>query len=385
MPHWLEQILGILLVLFILVDVFLTVLYARMGAGILSTQLARVVWRGFRALARLLGARSRMLLSFCGPFILVSVLLVWALALAVGVALIIHPKLGTSVTATSGPTPTDFATALYASGGSISIVGGSNFQPETAGFRLLFLVNSIVGMSVISLTVTYLLQVYNALYRRNATGFALHLASAETGDAAEIVVGLAPEGEVSGGYTNLSEIAAQIAGVKESHHFYPVLFYFRFPDAQYAVSRMALLTLDAISLVKSGLDDQRYAWLKESMALTQLWHGSLDLIKGLGEGFLPEAMPRGTEAKQPDQSVQARWRNRYFAGLRRFHQAGIQTIADEQEGASAYVKLRTEWDAHLKTLAGALGYTVDEIDLATTRPDVAEQRPPVQARRRFAG
>ena len=54
---------------------------------------------------------------------------------------------------------------------------------------------------------------------------------------------------------------------------------------------MALLTLDAVSLIKSGLDDRRYAWLKESMALTQLWHGSIDLVKGLGEGFLPERCP----------------------------------------------------------------------------------------------
>src|SRR4051794_1151180 len=235
-------------------------------------------------------------------------------------------------------------------------------------------------MSVISLTVTYLLQVYNALYRRNATAFALHLASAQTADAVEILVGLAPENQAAGGYTNLSEMASEIAGVKESHHFYPVLFYFRFPDAQYAVSRMALLTLDAVSLIKSGLDDRRFAWLKESMALTQLWHGSLDLIKGLAEGFLPEALPRGTEEQQPDPSTQERWRSRYFAGLRRFHRAGIQTIADEQEGASAYVKLRTEWDVPLKTLGGALGYKVEEIDLATTRPEAADQRPPVQAR-----
>jgi hypothetical protein len=41
--------------------------------------------------------------------------------------------------------------------------------------------------------------------------------------------------------------------------------------------------------------------------------------------------------------------------------------------------------AHLKTLVGALGYKVEEIDVAATRPEAVEQRPPVQARLRSAG
>jgi hypothetical protein len=382
-PSWLEQTIGAAVVLFVLVDVFLAVLYARIGAGVFSPRLARVIWRVFRGAARPLGRRAGKVLSFCGPIILVAVLIVWGLSLSLGMALIIHPRLGSSVTATSGPTPHDFATALYASGGSISIVGGSNFVPQTAGFRLLFLVNSLVGMSVISLTVTYLLQVYNALYRRNAGGFALHLASAQTGDAVEILVGLAPENQAAGGYTNLSEMAAQIAGVKESHHFYPVLFYFRFPDAAYAVSRIALLTLDTVSLIKSCLDDRKHAWLKQSVALTQLWHGSLDLVTGLGEAFLPEAHSQGRPPL--DQAAAERWRRRYFAGLRRLREAGIQTIADEEEGASNYVRLRHDWDSHVRTLARALGYTAEEIDPATSRPEMADQRPPVKARLRSAG
>jgi hypothetical protein len=381
---WLEQSLGAALFLFILVDVFLTVLYARMGSGILSDRVARLIWRVFRGFAKPLApTTAAKFFSFCGPLILVIVLLVWALSLTLGMALIIHPKLGTAIVAASGPTPSDFATALYASGGSISIVGGSNFEPDTAGYRLLFLVNSLVGMSVISLTVTYLLQVYNALYRRNATGFSLHLGSAETGDAAELVVGLVPEGHISGGYTNLSEMANQMAGLKESHHFYPVLFYFRFPEPHYAVSRMALLTLDTVSLIKSGLDDGKYAWLKESIALTQLWRGSLDTIVGLAEAFLPEALPQ--RANEPDAPTRERWRRRYFSAVRRLRQAGIQTVSDEQEGASAYVRLRTCWNTPIETLGGALGYTIDQIDVTALRPEVSAERAPVEARLRSAG
>lgn len=48
------------------------------------------------------------ILSFCGPAILVLLVLVWTFALALGAALIIHPKFGTSVRAESGETPADF-------------------------------------------------------------------------------------------------------------------------------------------------------------------------------------------------------------------------------------------------------------------------------------
>ncbi len=41
----LQQISGIFIVLLILLDVFLTVLYARMGTGLISPLLARMVWR----------------------------------------------------------------------------------------------------------------------------------------------------------------------------------------------------------------------------------------------------------------------------------------------------------------------------------------------------
>src|SRR4051812_50122303 len=47
--RWIEPILGIPLMLVVLADVFLTVLYARMGTAILSERLGRALWVGFRA------------------------------------------------------------------------------------------------------------------------------------------------------------------------------------------------------------------------------------------------------------------------------------------------------------------------------------------------
>jgi hypothetical protein len=44
---------------------------------------------------------------------------------------------------------------------------------------------------------------------------------------------------------------------KETHHFYPVLFYFRFREPYYSVSRFALVSPDTVTLIKSALDDKQ--------------------------------------------------------------------------------------------------------------------------------
>jgi len=383
MLRWLEHLLGALLMLLVLLDVFLTVLYARAGTGLVSRLHARLTWRLFRAVSKPFGRARGIVLSLAGPAILVSLVLLWMFLLAAGAAFIIHPNLGASVRASSGETPTDFLTALFAAGSSISLVGASNFSPQTGGFRLLYIFNSIVGTALTSLTLTYLMQVYNALQRRNKLGLHLELSSAETGDAAELIAGLGPEGKFDAGYSDLSKLAGDVAQAKESHHFYPVLFYFRFNEPYYSMSRSMLVALDTVTLIKSALDDDEYDWLKESAAVAQLWRSSMLLLKTLRDTFL-SGNATGQQAA-PDAQTQDGWRRRYSAALRRLGQAGVKTRGDEQAGADLYVSLRAEWDHQVKSLAAALAYRLEEIDTAGSRPQSADERPEFSARLHSVG
>src|SRR5690349_6760263 len=101
----LEQGLGILLVLIILLDIFLTVLYARIGTSIIGPRLGRLVWASFLKASKPAGPRRGAILSFCGPLILVLLVGLWAFGLTLGAALIMHPELGTSIRADNGETP----------------------------------------------------------------------------------------------------------------------------------------------------------------------------------------------------------------------------------------------------------------------------------------
>lgn len=194
----------------------------------------------------------------------------WGVLLALGAALVIHPGLGTGVKSSTGPTETDFVTALLVGGSSMSIVGASDYGPTSPGYKLLFLFDSLVGLSVTSLTITYLMQVYTAVRSRNTLGLMMHTQGGETGDAAELIARWGPGGRFDGGYNKLSTLAGEMAAIKETHHFYPVLFYFRFEDAFYAPSRLLLIALDTAALIRTGLDPRELGWLQQSAALAEL-------------------------------------------------------------------------------------------------------------------
>jgi hypothetical protein len=252
-------------------------------------------------------------------------------------------------------------TAVYVGGSSLSIVGSSDFTPRTGAMKVFFLVNAVAGTSVISLTLTYLMQVYGALRQRNTLGLTMHLVSGETGDAAELIAGLFPDGELSAGYSTLSEVAGRMTQVKESHHFYPVLFYFRFREPYYSVSQSALLALDTASLIESAFDDREAGWIKRSGALRQLQRVPLMLVLTLERTFIGRTFQAG--GKHTFENTD-RWRARYYHALARLGDAGIPVRRDEGAGAEIYVKTRSEWDQLIAPLAAAMGYSMDEIDPA---------------------
>jgi len=375
---------GALLIVLVLLDVFLTVLYARIGAGIFSHQLACWTWKLFRAISRPFPRWRDQALSFCGPVIIVLMVFVWVFGVMAGIALIVQPKLGTSVASTTPgtPQPRGFITALYIAGDAMTTVGSAEYRPQTPFFRMLFTFGSVVGFAMITLTLTYLLEIYNALQARNTFAVKLHHASGDSGDAAELIAGVGPRGQFQAGYAHLTEMSAEMIHLFEAHHFYAVLLYFRFREPQYALSRMALLTLDAVTLIKSALDDEELGWLKESAAVAQLWRSTMSLLTELATVFLPQGMPQEPE---PDEATRRRWIERYHRGLDRLKAARIKTIRDERRGEEIYIALRARWDRYLRAFAEHMMHPMDQVDLVGADPRRSERRPEFEQRLRAAG
>lgn len=363
-----------------LLDIFLTVLYARAGTALFSQFVSGGIWFVFRLGSRPFGRRRGKALSFCGPAILVALIFVWAVGLALGSALVMHPHLGGGIRASSGSTSRDFMSALYAAASSLSFVGASDFKPQSPTFQAFYMLNSLIGMSVMSLVLTYVMQIYIALKSRNALGLAVQTLSDDTGDAAELVAGLGPQGHFDSGLSTLSSLASDVSEVKESHHFYPLLFYFRFAEPYYSVSQTSTVLLDSVSLLKSALSDEDYRWLKQSATVAQCWRAAMLLVDMLNEVFLrgERAQPRGPA----EADARERWRTRYMAALDRMRQAGIKTISDPAIGFETYVGLRERWDGRIARLRASMLYEADEIDKAMYHPELVGARPPFDHRLR---
>lgn len=373
MPGILEQIAGVVLVAAVVLDVFLTVLYARIGGrgvarfgtGVISEGIARLTWRGFRKVAPVFGRLRDDFLSFAGSVILVFIIVAWIGLIVLGSAMVIQPHLGTSIIATSGNTPTDFATAIYIAAAALSTAGPADYTATTAPFRLILGADPFLGMSVLSLTITYLMQVYSALQRRNTMALKIKMLAGGTADAAELIAGIGWQNRFSACYSTLAELGAEVTNLKETHQFYPVLFYFRYREPCYATSRFSLVLFDMISLMQSTITGES-DWIKRTAATKQVWLATLEMVATLQGAFISDR--ETTEEYDLRADERDRWRRRYTAALRRLRGAGIDTVTDEDSGFAEYCSLRMRWQSHIETLARFMAYDLADIDPEGCRP-----------------
>ena len=206
---------------------------------------------------------------------------------------------------------------------------------------------------MLSLVLSYLVQVYSALRERIALALPVDLMTEGTGNAAEMLARLMPEGDTSDATSELGNLVRSLAATKEAHHFYPLLFYFRFEEPLYAVSRFSFVILDLTTLIESALDQQRYRNLVDSSPVTALRRGALLLLETLDRNFPSAKNEHGDEAET--------WRDKqsYVAATSRLTRAGI---AIERDGVEHYVAVRRDWEPLARRVAPALGYAMEEID-----------------------
>jgi len=355
-----EQLLGAGVMVLFLADIFFTVLYARAGTGLLAPRWNRLIWAIISCAALLSGRHRSTILSFAGPLIVVALIAFWALGLAVGAALIVRPELGTAIRPSSGEATADFVTALLVAGNSLSIVGGGDYTPHTSGTRMLFLVNSLIGASVLSLVLSYLVQVYSALRERNALALTVDLMTGGTGDAAEMLARLGPGGDFGNATSELGNLARSLALTKEAHHFYPLLFYFRFEAPLYSVSRVTFILLDLTTLIDTALDRQKYNALIRSAPVASLQRCSRLLLATLDRNF-PTVDENQTDAET------ASFDRSYAAALEVLRGAGIETQTD----TARYADQRGRWEPLVRRVGPVLGYSMDEIDCRRSLKEAA--------------
>lgn len=221
--RWLVTALGGLLVLLALRDIFHT-LWHPSGRGALSEWLMRSVWRRGRAGGRLGG--------LVGPLGMAAVVLVWVLLVVVGWALVYAPHLpsgfvfGAGLDEAGRGGPVD---ALYLSLVTLATLGFGDVVPSAAWLRIVVPVQGLVGFTLITAAVAWVVQVYPALTRRRA--LAVRLALLRRSGAEALV--RAPDSRLAP--VLLTSLAGELVQIRVDVTQYAETYYFRDEDADAAL------------------------------------------------------------------------------------------------------------------------------------------------------
>ncbi|MBF6558406.1 MAG: two pore domain potassium channel family protein [Acidimicrobiales bacterium] len=167
--HWLTAAAGAALVLFVLRDIFHTVGHPE-GQGSLSRFVLSTTWR----LSRLRGGRGRL----AGPLALLAVILVWGTLAVVGWALLYWPSVPTGFVYATGSGPSPGGTnrildALYISMVTMSTLGFGDIAPAAGWLRIANPLEAFFGFALLTVAVSWVLQIYPALNRRRVLAIRL--------------------------------------------------------------------------------------------------------------------------------------------------------------------------------------------------------------------
>jgi len=284
--HTLAAVFGIVLLLAVLRDAFETVILPRRvnRRFRFTTLFYRLSWPPWRAVATRCPNRVRdNLLSWYGPFSLLVLFALWAVAIVVAFG-ILQWSAGSALRMDGTP---HFLDDFYLSGTTFFTLGIGDVVPRTGIARLLTASESGLGFAFLAIVIGYLPVIYQAFSRRE---IAISMLDARAGSppcAGELL-------RRDRGYPDqeqlirlLAEWERWSAEVLESHLSYPVLAYFRSQHGNQSWLAALTTILDASALVMVGFDGWCFKQAKLTFAMAR--HAMVDLAQ-VFQARQPEAM-----------------------------------------------------------------------------------------------
>jgi hypothetical protein len=233
-------LLGVILAWLTLRDVFDTVVVP--GGNRASLQVTRRMGRALLVLYKLRRGRRGISSAFA-PFVLVSSFIIWMSLLSIAFG-----SMAYGARAHFNPPLRSFGDAVYEAGGALLTVGLSPHYPGGAG-RWIILAGGFCGLAVMTMAVTYLLEVQSSITRRDIGIIKLNTSAGDPPSALTHLERYAAIKNRQGLASDLEEGRTWCATVRQSHTSHPSLIYFKststgagWPAALGALLDLALMT-----------------------------------------------------------------------------------------------------------------------------------------------
>jgi hypothetical protein len=217
--------LGVLVIAAGLADVFLNVL-AYDAAGLPVERSYRVIWRAVRAATRHLPAGLAGLLRALGaPLMVVWTIAGWIGLLILGFALIYYPGVTDGALRHPG-LPSSFWTPLYFSAAMIGGLSFSDTQPEGLPLHFWATAETIIGFSVFTLGITFVLGLYQVVQKAGAVWASLQHHADTEADPRALLRPHFRAGAAEGLPALWRDLDHSLTAYMEGMRRYPVVYYF---------------------------------------------------------------------------------------------------------------------------------------------------------------
>jgi hypothetical protein len=248
----LPLVLGALLVVLVLWDLFQTVVVPRPTPG--RFRMARYVIRDSWTLVKWIGRRSParvrdMLYGLFGPGSAIGLLGVWLASLILGYGLMLY-----GLRDELRPSPENLGTAVYFAASSVLTLGYGDIVADGTAARILVVLAAASGLGAVALVVTFLFSLYGSYQRRELRVVALEAAAGAPPSAVALL-------ETYARLDLLPRLPVVFAGwegwaaeVLDSHVAYPILCFFRSSHDNLSWISSLGTILDTASLVVTTID-----------------------------------------------------------------------------------------------------------------------------------
>ncbi|MCA1642804.1 MAG: potassium channel family protein [Acidobacteria bacterium] len=351
---------GVLLLLLVGADVYLTILDDRPRVGPLGDTLNRSAWRvGITIARRVSRTRRHRILNLIGPLLLPSLIVVYLVFLTFGFGLIYYPRIPALFRVSENFGEPSFWDAIYFSGMTLTTAGFGDITPQTRAMRILAVSESAAGVSLISMTVTYLLTVYSALRQKRAVALSFYHQAGEGANVAGFVAHHFVIDKFVGLEGVLRTAARDLQALLESHIEHPILHYFHTVEVYKSLPRVLFIGLETCAVIRSCIDEEAYPELCRHPEVRTLEASARHVLGEFVRSLSLDADKRKSSAAKFEES--RRWEARFVQTLRQLGEAGIATKRDREAGWEEYRANREEWEEPLYRFARHLGYDWDEV------------------------
>jgi hypothetical protein len=182
-----------------------------------------------------------------------------------------------------------FGTALYFSAGSLTSLSFSDVQPKSLAYHAVAAVETLVGLSILTLAISYVLNLYRVLQNQGVLSSQLYHQSRGSNQPYALLEPHFVGGEARGIGTMVRELHRNLTEHHEGMRRYPVVWYFHTRRPYRSLPYLFWFTGAAAGALRWGLPrghpETADPWLSGLIA------GYEDVLDQVARSFLPRPLP----------------------------------------------------------------------------------------------